>query len=119
MRFQFPVDKTMSVSLKNGFQSLVNTLSSGVSYGQKTDNTDQGQNIDGEWVTLTTPGSPGTEFTVPLGSKFSVSGRIPVGFHVMNKDNTCDVYAGTTPWTSSNIYLISTTAAVNLKLFVF
>lgn len=108
----------MSFGLKQALTTQSKLYTSGISYGQKTDNTDYGQNIDGFWATIICPGTPDTEFAVPLGNKFQ-SPRIPIGFHVVNKNASCDIYASSTVWTSTNIYLKSTVASVTITLFIF
>jgi hypothetical protein len=94
-------------------QRVYKILRGNVSYGSLTAG-DVGQNVDGYPVTLTTPVAPNTEFAVNHGLN-----RIPVGFHIMNKLASVDVYKSTTPWTKSTIYLKATVALVSVTLFIF
>lgn len=88
-------------------------LARNVSYGSGS-NTDTSQNLDGCWATAVTPGSANTEFAVT-----HFLGRVPVGFHVTNKDAAGDTYSGTTPWTKTTIYLKCTSTGTTLTLFIF
>jgi len=70
-------------------------------------------NIDGVWATATSPGTANTQFTVNHTLQ-----RIPVGFDVKKKDAACDVYAGITAWTTTQIFLKATGINVHLTLFI-
>lgn len=94
-------------------QSMYKVLRGNVSYGT-LDPGDVGQNIDGYPATATTPVAINTEFAVKHGLN-----RVPVGFHVVNKNGSVDVYKSTTPWTAKTIYLKATTASINITLFIF
>lgn len=65
-------------------------------------------------VTVTTPGTPDTEFSVAHGL-----GVVPTGFLVIDKDKAGDTYRGTTAWTAEQIYLKNDVATVALTLLVF
>jgi hypothetical protein len=85
-----------------------------VSYGN-LNHSDEGRNIDG-WpvVGVITPGAINTEFAVTHGL-----GRIPVGFHVVNKNKSVDIYQSTTPWTKTTIYLKASVITATVTLFIF
>lgn len=74
---------------------------------------DQSQNIAGAWALVTAPVAPNTEFAVTHNL-----GKIPTGFDVKNKTAACDVYAGTTAWTTTQIFIKATVASVSLTLFI-
>jgi len=65
-------------------------------------------------ATVTTPGTPDTEFAVPHGL-----GVIPSGFLVIDKDKAGDTYRGATTWSTEQIYLKTDVATVTLTLLVF
>jgi len=45
--------------------------------------------------------------------------RVPVGFIVINKDQSCDVYDSGTSWTSSYIYIKCNADNASIKILVF
>lgn len=94
-------------------QRTYKILRRNVSYGSLTVG-DQNQNMDGYPATVLTPGVANTEFAVSHGLN-----RIPVGFHVMNKDGATDVYKSTTAWTTKQIFLKATGTNIHLTLFIF
>jgi len=70
-------------------------------------------NIDGEFVTITSPAGADTEFTVTHNL-----GRVPVGFFVVNIDKVGIVYDGGTVWTTTQMFLKVNAATVTLTIFV-
>jgi len=90
-------------------EHLYKMLRGGLSYGDGTNS----DNIAGQWAAVTSPGAANTEFAVAHGLR-----KVPTGFHVLKKNAACDVYAGTTAWTSTHIYLKATGTTVALTLFI-
>jgi len=93
-------------------RSVNKTLRGNISYGTLVPG-DVGQNINGYPTTAVTP-AVGVQLTVPHGLN-----RIPVGFHVVNKNGFVDVMAAATPWTTKNIYLQANAAGIKITLFIF
>ena len=89
---------------------LENTLNNNVEFGSL-----QGQgNIKGKWITVTTPATPNTDFTVDHNL-----GTVPVGIHLMQKSAACDVYnSPTTANTKSQATLRATAGGASLHLFI-
>lgn len=88
-------------------------LSGNISYGTLSP-VDKGRNIDVFPATATTPGVINTEFAVSHGLN-----RIPVGFHLINKSGSVDVYQSTTAWTKNKIFLKATVININITLLIF
>lgn len=86
---------------------------SNISFGQATDNSDEGQNIAGQWVTGTSPATANMEFSINI-----TLGYIPVGFDVKRINANAVFYDSGTAWTSSKIYLKCNVASVGYTLFV-
>lgn len=93
--------------------TLLRKALSNISFGQKTNNTDNGQNIVGQWITGTSPSAANTEFAVAVNL-----GYIPVGFDVKRQNAAASFYDSGTAWTESNIYLKCSVASVVYTLFV-
>ncbi len=81
--------------------------------GAITNNAKAG-NIDGMWIVYTSNGTADTEDTIA-----HELGRLPVGMFVGLPDKAAVVYAGTTTWTLSNIYLRASVATVLVNILVF
>lgn len=96
---------------------ICTALKQNISFGQTTDNRDQGQNINGWWIQVTiVTANAQQEVMLP----FSMN-RIPVGLIVTLKDRACDVYVESSDlsaWTSTAIYIRGTVTGSNLTLFV-
>lgn len=95
------------------YKATRGNLSFGTGPGNLINKNDQSQNIAGAWALVTAPATPNTEFAVNHNL-----GVIPTGFDVKNKSASCDVYASTTAWTKTQIFLKATVASVSLTLFV-
>lgn len=102
-----PVFKGM---LRRLYETLARTINGQVSFG---DGTHRG-NIQGNWVSVTTPGVANTDFTVN-----HVLGTIPVGYLVMSKAAAVDIYTGSVVATKTQITLRATVAGVAVQLFIF
>ena len=95
--------------------NLENTVNNGIEFGVPPAGGTGGAqgNIKGSWITVTTPVTPDTDFTVTHNL-----GTTPVGIDVKQKNASCDVYTGSVAATKSEITLRATSAGTNLVLFV-
>lgn len=78
-------------------------------------------NLNGQWINVTAPGAPNTEFSV-THSLVDGQGnpRIP-SFYWFISDRACRVYqlpTTGTPWTETTVYLKCDTASAVLRIFV-
>jgi len=112
MRYLTQLPKIKSVIDAN-LDVVMRKVVSQISFGQSTDNKDQGQNITGQWVTGTSPGTANTEFSIPVNL-----GYIPVGFDVKRQGAAASFYDSGTPWTSSHIFLKCSAVSVTYTLFI-
>src|SRR5215469_16124357 len=60
-------------------------------------------NINGTWISVTTPGSANTDFAVSHNLN-----RLPVGYLPMSKSAACDVYTGSVAATNTALTLRAT-----------
>ncbi|SRR6266568_7180292 len=98
------------------WSDLERTINGGIEYG--TPSQDDGTpaspgNIKGSWLTVTTPATPNTDFSLEHGL-----GTIPSGIDVKQKDGPVDVYNGSTSHTATHVTLRATQPNVKLQLFV-
>lgn len=97
------------------FDQIYDCLQGRIRFG--TGNTgSNGENISGQWLTITTNASANTEstFTHSIGS-------IPVGYIVVWQDKAGSLYQGPTTgtaWTTTTISLKCSVASVQFKLFL-
>lgn len=70
-------------------------------------------NIDGSWISVVSPVTPDTDFTVTHNL-----GRIPVGYLTMSSDKANSLYTGSVVATSSQLTLRCNVASAALKLFI-
>lgn len=101
--------KTFASMIQKVHQQLVRVINGKIGYGDGTTS----DNIDGAWVGATFA-LMNTDLTLTHNL-----GRIPVGFHVVSKTASCDIFNGTVGWTKTQITLQSSVAGVTVKLFVF
>lgn len=101
----------------SNFLQLATSVANNISFldrdGAITNNAKAG-NIDGMWIVYTSNGTADTEDTVAHELE-----RIPVGLFVGIPDIAGVIYAGTTAWDSTNIYLRASLATVTVNLLVF
>jgi hypothetical protein len=90
---------------------IIKALNGGIEFG--TFNTGA-VNINGAWVTGITPGVINTDFSLTHNL-----GRIPTGWLLVWKDGYVDFKIGGGAWTSKQIFLQASVAAVNYRVFVF
>ena len=95
--------------------TLFTCLKGRVRFGAGTTG-NNGENIDGQWLTITTNGVANTEssFTHSMGS-------VPIGYIVVWQDKAGSLYQGPatgTAWTTTTISLKCSVATVQFKLFL-
>lgn len=100
----------------NDFKNICLALQGRLRFGGNSTGNSAGENIMGQFITYTTNATPNTEDTInhQLGS-------IPIGYLIISKSKSCDIYqqANTgTSWTSSKIFLKSTVASTSITLFL-
>ena len=93
----------------NDLVNIFMALKGRLSFGNGT----ASENISGQFVTFTTSATPNAEFSVP-----HTLGATPIGWLVINKDKAGDLYAGTTAWTSTSVYLKCSVASVTYTIFL-
>ena len=82
-------------------------VTSNISFGTTTSNTDEDMNMQCYKATGTTPVTPGTVFTVSHNLL-----HVPIGFSVLNTNAPAHIYNSGTPWTAA----VNTSAGVNASL---
>lgn len=100
------------IDLDNDIRNITLALSGRIRFGIGGDG-DRGENVAGEFQSITTNATPDTEdaFAHTLGS-------VPVGYIVLSKDKAGHIYDGSSSWTSTNIYLRSDVASVTALVFL-
>jgi len=101
--------RSLLITLKRQYEETARALNGRIGFGDGTDS----ENIEGTWVSVTTPGTPNTDFTVTHGLD-----RLPAGFLVMSKAAAVDVYDGSVAATVSQITLKATVGSVAVVLFI-
>ena len=95
--------------------TIFNCLSGSVRFGAGNTGKD-GENIFGQWLTITTNATPDTEDTFT-----HTCGCTPVGYIVVWQDKAGSIYQGPTTgtdWTNTTISLKCSVASVTAKLFL-
>lgn len=102
-------------SIDKDLISLFNCLQGRVRFGAGTSGND-GENMSGQFLTITTNGTPNTE------SIFSHNiGAVPVGYLIVWQDKAGSLYQGPTTgtaWSSTAISLKCSVASVKFQLFI-
>lgn len=98
-----------STMVQKNWRNLTGVINGNIGYGDGTNS----DNINGTWITVTSPSTPNTDFVVDHNLE-----RLPVGYHVMMKSASCDVYTGSVAATSTQLTLRATVGSVKLNLFV-
>lgn len=110
-----PVKNTGGKVTPEGMNRMVvqhgRVLAGNVSFGAST--TDTGRNIQGEWHSGTTPGTPNTEFSITHGLGF-----VPNGYDTKRFSANGIIYDSTTAWTNTTVYLKSSAASANYTIFL-
>jgi len=101
---------TFKGTLRRLYETLAKTVNGQISFGDGTHR----ENIDGNWVSVTTPGTANTDFTVN-----HALGRVPVGYIVVDKAAAVDVYTGSVGATKTQLTLRATVINVAIQLFIF
>jgi hypothetical protein len=101
--------KRFSTMLQKIHQQVARVINGKIGYGDGTN----ADNIDGVWASETFA-SANTDTTITHNL-----GRVPVGFHVVSKSVSCDIFNGVAAWTTTTITLQSSVAPATVKLFVF
>ena len=99
------------IALRRLYEQLARIINGLISFGDGT-NTD---NMNGSWQNFTTPLTPNTDFTL-----IHNLGRQAVGYIVVAKSATCDVFTSATsnPNPGTQIILQATGASVVMRLFI-
>ena len=100
------------LAVDNDLVNIFNVLKGRVRFGDAIDGY-RGENIAGEFKTFVTSATPNAENTISHGL-----GAVPVGWLVVSKDKAGDLYASTTAWTSTKLYLKCSVASVSYKVFL-
>lgn len=108
-------DNSDTINNDTDVGNIINCLNGRVRFGPGTSG-NNGENIAGKFLTITTNGTPNTEstFTHSMGS-------IPVGYIILGQDKAGSLYqlaATGTAWTSSAISLKCSVASVKFNLFL-
>lgn len=91
------------------YEQIARVVNGNISFGDGT----SPDNVSGTWLSTTTPGTPGTDFTLTHNL-----GRVPVGYWIMQKAVAVDIYDGSTPATETDITLQATVGTVAIRIFV-
>lgn len=108
-------DNSDIINYDTDINAIINCINGRVRFGSGTSG-NNGENIQGQFLQITTNGVANTEdnFTHTLSS-------IPVGYIILWQDKAGSLYQGPTTgtaWTSSKIYLKCSVASVTFKLFL-
>lgn len=101
--------KRFATMLQKVHQQDAKVINGKLGFGDGT----KADNIDGAWATVTFA-SANTDTTITHNL-----GRVPVGYHVVSKSASTDVFNGVAAWTTTQITLQSSVAGVTVKLFIF
>jgi len=103
------------IMIDTDLTNIFNALQGRIRFGQGTSGS-TGENIFGEWLTITTNAIANTETTFT-----HTCGTIPVGYLIVWQDKAGSIYQGPTTgtaWTSNQISLKCSVASVQAKLFL-
>ncbi len=101
--------RNLLLTLKRQYEETARALNGRIGFGDGTDS----ENIEGTWISVTTPGTPNTDFTVTHGLD-----RLPSGYLVMSKAAAVDIFDGGVAATISQITLKATVGSVAVVLFI-
>ena len=99
-------------SFQRIYQLVASVINGNIEFGNATAGPG---NISGSWITVTTPGTANTDFTV-----IHNLGRAAAGYLIMTKSAACDVYTSPTVNGSplTQLILRATATGVTLTIFV-
>lgn len=108
-------DNSDIINYDTDFNQVINCLNGRIRFGPGTSG-NNGENIAGQFLTITTNGTPDTEstFTHTVGS-------IPIGYIIIGQSKAGVLYQLSTTgtaWTASTISLKCTVASVVFNLFL-
>lgn len=92
--------------------SLFACLSGGVRFGAGN-HLSKGENIQGMWYTYTSNATPDTEDTLTHNIN-----AVPVGYLVVKQNKAGSLYAGSSAWTTTKMYLKCSVASVQFTIFI-
>jgi hypothetical protein len=98
-----------SLDIRNALFRIARAINGSLTFGDGT----QTDNIRGEWVTLTTDGTPGAENAITHSL-----GATPPGFLILKPPASGVINTGATAWTSTTIYVTCTAASQEVTLFI-
>jgi len=101
--------RDVALVLRRQHEEIARALNGRIGFGDGTDP----DNIEGTWISVTTPGVANTDFTVTHGLD-----RLPAGYLVMSKAATVDIFDGSVAATISQITLRATVGSVAVVLFI-
>ncbi len=108
-------DNSDIINYDTDFNNVINCLNGRVRFGPGTSGND-GENISGRFLTITTNGTANTESTFTHNM-----GAIPVGYIILWQDKAGSIYQGPTTgtaWTLSTISLKGSVISITAKLFL-
>ena len=100
--------KSWMFRVRKVYEQLAIAFNGLIGFGDGTNR----ENINGNWVSFATPGVANTDFTITHNL-----GRIAVGYIIMSKTATCDLYNGSIAGTKTQITLRATVPGVNINVF--
>jgi hypothetical protein len=100
-----PFDQTLQQELFKYTSKVSNVVNGGLNYEE---------HFNAKSVSVANTGVADTEFAVPHNMKL-----VPSGYHVIKNGNGGAVYDGTTPWTTTNVYLRCKSANNNITVLLF
>ena len=106
---EHPWFSRFAMMLRRIYEQVSQAINGRISFGNGT----TPDNIDGVWISVTTPGTANTDFTVTHNL-----GRVPVGYIVMRKSAAVDVYTGSVAATTTQLTLRATVISVDVVIFV-
>jgi hypothetical protein len=98
--------------LRKLYEQLARVMNGGISFGDSAQSLSD--NIDGVWLSTTTPAGADTNFTLTHNL-----GRLPNGWIVAMQNKAGSVYLGSVAATTTQLTLRCSVASVAVRLFIF
>lgn len=98
--------------LRKLYEQLARVINGGISFGDSLNSISD--NIDGVWITVTTPVAANTDFVVTHNL-----GRVPNGWSVAMQNLAASIYLGSVPATITDLTLRASVSSVTIRLFIF
>lgn len=108
-------DNSDIINYDTDFNQVISCLNGRVRFGPGVSG-NSGENIAGQFLTITTSATPNAESTFT-----HTMGAIPVGYIIIGQDKAGSLYqlsSTGTAWTSSSISLKCSVASITFKLFL-